>query len=91
MYLPIGFSSEYPLLHSSPHRQSRKISTPSGESLQIKISRTENLVMLTKKKKPWSNFIYLFIYYLIPIGRYVSVTTLFLMSRHVTYQASCFV
>jgi hypothetical protein len=42
MYLPIGFSKEYPLLHSSPHRQSRKMSTPSGESLQVKISHTEN-------------------------------------------------
>ena len=49
MYLPIGFSSEYPLLHSSPHRQSRKISTPSGESLQLKISHSENLVLLTNK------------------------------------------
>jgi hypothetical protein len=61
MYLPIGFSSEYPLLHSSPHRQSRKISTPSGESLQVKISHNENSGAVHQQKQSRDNFIYLFI------------------------------
>ena len=47
------------------------------------------------RKQPWNNFIYLFIYlfidYLSPVGRYVSVTTLLLMSWHATYQVSAMV
>lgn len=33
IYFPIGFKREYPRLHSSPQTQSKKRSTPSGETL----------------------------------------------------------